>query len=158
MKRVVSILLAAMLMSLSAQFIEPRLLSVNADEPSPTEEMPMVEPESETRSDEDNDPEDIIILTEEMIAEQMESERRKYAGSSALMRLSTAAEVSYPITGTAGENLSWTLTEDGVFTINGTGAIPNYGYSGAPWYSHLSLVKEIDTNLRQEIFCFYLPT
>ena len=39
--------------------------------------------------------------------------------------------------GTCGENLTWTLTEDGVLTISGEGPMENYYYDNAPrapWY------------------------
>ena len=38
--------------------------------------------------------------------------------------------------GTCGEDLTWTLDDDGVLTIRGTGAMTSYSYYGAPWYSY----------------------
>ncbi len=37
--------------------------------------------------------------------------------------------------GTCGENLTWTLTEDGLLTISGTGEMTDYDYTGGPWRS-----------------------
>ena len=39
-------------------------------------------------------------------------------------------------TGTCGANLAWTLDDEGILTISGTGAMDNYTYEAhAPWYS-----------------------
>jgi len=39
------------------------------------------------------------------------------------------------------ENISWTLTDDGVLTISGNGQMPNFGWSAShPWGSNISSV------------------
>ncbi len=38
--------------------------------------------------------------------------------------------------GVCGDNLTWTLTADGVLTISGTGAMDDWSWNGAPWYSY----------------------
>jgi hypothetical protein len=46
------------------------------------------------------------------------------------------AEDTGVISGTCGNDLTWTLA-DGVLTISGTGNMKaNYGYRGAPWYAY----------------------
>jgi hypothetical protein len=42
------------------------------------------------------------------------------------------------VSGTCGENLTWIFNKkDGVLTISGNGAIPDYAYTNSnPWYSH----------------------
>ena len=46
--------------------------------------------------------------------------------------------------GTCGENLTWTLTDDGTMTISGTGAMDNYeSASDAPWYTNRTSVTAI---------------
>lgn len=42
--------------------------------------------------------------------------------------------------GTCGENVTWTLTSDGVLTISGEGAMADYYSSGAPWYSYQTYI------------------
>ena len=42
-----------------------------------------------------------------------------------------------------GTNLTWTLTEDGVLTIEGTGAMKNYSYNTMPWYANCSLIETV---------------
>jgi hypothetical protein len=46
--------------------------------------------------------------------------------------------------GTAGP-LTWTF-EDGTLTISGTGAMPDYNSSGAPWYSYRSSITTVVIN------------
>lgn len=38
--------------------------------------------------------------------------------------------------GSCGENLTWTLSEDGLLTISGQGAMKDYGFYGGPWVDH----------------------
>lgn len=39
-------------------------------------------------------------------------------------------------TGKCGENLTWTLYDDGLLSITGTGAMYNYGPYNRPWYTY----------------------
>jgi hypothetical protein len=39
-----------------------------------------------------------------------------------------------PLSGTCGNNLTWTLTDKGVLTIDGTGPMYDFPEEGAPWY------------------------
>ena len=51
-----------------------------------------------------------------------------------------------PVTsGTCGENLTWTLSEDGTLTISGTGNMSDYSYSGndAPWHPYSSQIVSV---------------
>lgn len=50
--------------------------------------------------------------------------------------------------GTCGENLTWTLTEDGVLSVSGSGKMADYSlysatYNPAPWYEHKSKIKTV---------------
>ena len=46
--------------------------------------------------------------------------------------------------GECGDNLIWTLDDDGVLTISGTGDMGNYYYHQyAPWYSNRSYIKSV---------------
>jgi hypothetical protein len=44
--------------------------------------------------------------------------------------------------GTTG-NLSWVLTRDSTLTINGSGAMANYGTNDMPWYSNKNKIKSV---------------
>ena len=50
--------------------------------------------------------------------------------------------------GTCGENLTWTLDDEGVLTISGSGIMENYVYdelggSSAPWYSYSENIESV---------------
>ena len=45
--------------------------------------------------------------------------------------------------GTCGDNVTWRLSDDGVLTISGTGAMEDYDIDNAPWYSFRSQVKSV---------------
>lgn len=46
--------------------------------------------------------------------------------------------------GSCGGSLTYTLTEDGVLTIAGTGAMTNYSYnSTAPWYANRAMISRV---------------
>ncbi len=59
-----------------------------------------------------------------------------------------SVKASATSSGTCGANLTWNLSNDGVLTISGTGAMTDYyGYSTkVPWYSSRSLIKTIVVN------------
>ena len=43
----------------------------------------------------------------------------------------------------ADDNLTWTLTSDGVLTISGEGAMQNCGGYSAPWYAYCSFITKV---------------
>ena len=45
--------------------------------------------------------------------------------------------------GTCGEHVYWTLTNDGTLTISGKGTMADYVWNGAPWYGFRSEVKTV---------------
>ncbi len=45
--------------------------------------------------------------------------------------------------GDCGDNLTWSLSNDGVLTVTGNGAMDNWLVSGEPWYSVRSDIKSI---------------
>ncbi len=45
--------------------------------------------------------------------------------------------------GAQGDNLTWTLTCDSVLTISGTGAMEDYDWNGAPWYSNINAIRSV---------------
>ena len=51
-----------------------------------------------------------------------------------------------PISGTCGDNLTWTLDEGGTLTLSGTGCISNIGTGSTivwPWESHFSDIQKV---------------
>ena len=46
--------------------------------------------------------------------------------------------------GTCGDNLNWTLDDEGTLTISGTGAMTDwYNLLDAPWYKNASIIKSV---------------
>ncbi len=46
--------------------------------------------------------------------------------------------------GTCGENLTWVLSDEGILTISGTGAMPDFdSYTATPWYDYRDQVTTI---------------
>ena len=70
-----------------------------------------------------------------------------YAGNnSALLDATLYFEMQYQriAAGSCGGNLRWSLMEDGVLKITGSGAMPDYSdASNAPWYRYGSRIKEV---------------
>ncbi len=60
---------------------------------------------------------------------------------------------AYVTNGTCGENLTWTLDDEGTLTISGTGAMTDWGsYSDTPWYDvqddiNAIIIKDGVTNI-----------
>ena len=52
------------------------------------------------------------------------------------------AELAEATSGTCGENLTWTLDNEGTLTISGTGAMTDYYYD-APWHSSSENIKSV---------------
>ena len=48
-------------------------------------------------------------------------------------KVNAAEEVA---SGEYGENATWTLTDDGVFTVSGTGTMTDFGFGKMPWQSY----------------------
>ena len=52
--------------------------------------------------------------------------------------------VASGICGKDGDNLTWTLDEQGMLTISGEGEMEDYWQAGtAPWYEHAESIKEV---------------
>ena len=64
---------------------------------------------------------------------------------SILLTLLTALPItaSAATSGTCGNNLTWTLADNGTLTISGTGDMWNWGYNGAPWYSSRAYIVNV---------------
>lgn len=53
------------------------------------------------------------------------------------------AEETAAASGTWGDNLAWTLAEDGTLTISGEGEMADAHHSDYPWYEFRSEIKTI---------------
>lgn len=52
-------------------------------------------------------------------------------------------EPDYPISGTCGTTLTWTLDASGDLTISGSGNMSNYSSNDAPWYPYRAVIKRV---------------
>ena len=55
----------------------------------------------------------------------------------------TVQAVDIVESGTCGDNLTWTLDDEGTLTISGDGAMKNYNMNGAPWDDERANVKQV---------------
>jgi len=60
-----------------------------------------------------------------------------------LFLLPTTAQADVVDSGTCGDNLTWSLTDDGTLTISGTGAMYDWNYDEKPWYDNCELVTAV---------------
>ncbi len=51
--------------------------------------------------------------------------------------------VSADVSGVCGDNLTWTLDDNGTITISGTGPMDNWTNSNQPWKKYLDSIKEV---------------
>ena len=61
----------------------------------------------------------------------------------AMLLCSVGASAETLASGSCGENLTWTLTEEGELIIEGEGEMTNYGPRQTPWFGHRTLIKQI---------------
>ena len=53
------------------------------------------------------------------------------------------ADITWPITGTCGSDLRWSLTEDGILTISGTGDMDDYYLNDPDWQEYAWHIRRI---------------
>ncbi|MBO4839091.1 MAG: leucine-rich repeat protein [Lachnospiraceae bacterium] len=56
-------------------------------------------------------------------------------------------EPSVVDSGTCGEGLTWTLYDDGLLQIEGSGEMTDYDSGGAPWYGYRGKIKSLDLDI-----------
>ena len=58
--------------------------------------------------------------------------------------LAETAETTYPVTGSCGENLTWSLDESGTLTVSGTGEMADYTADGGqPWAGYSAQISSL---------------
>ena len=60
-----------------------------------------------------------------------------------LVLVDTAWAAGVVDSGSCGDNVTWSLSDDGTLTISGKGRMQNYESYGAPWYGFCSQVKTV---------------
>ena len=98
-----------------------------------------------TAYDENQEQSEDTALEEPAVAEsdgETAETSEEEAGEEEQMRLQTASEGIID-SGTCGENLTWTLSEDGVLTISGTGEMQTEEIQNAYWYNERETITSI---------------
>lgn len=52
-------------------------------------------------------------------------------------------DISWPVSGTCGEDLTWTLDESGTLTVSGTGAMYDYYAEDPQWYDYVWNIRRV---------------
>ena len=61
-----------------------------------------------------------------------------------MLPVSAFAEATYPVTGSCGESLAWSLDENGTLTISGTGEMADYTADGGqPWAGYSAQISSL---------------
>lgn len=105
-----------------------------------TEETEVPEETEETEATEEVTEE----TTEETAEAEPTEETEEALPEAGVVEDVAALEAGVVASGTAGENLTWVLDEDGVLTISGQGKMPDYSTSSvAPWYGKRTKITSV---------------
>ena len=115
---------------------EPETIPETVPETVPETEpetVPETEPVTEPATEPETAPETTAETEPGLILAAAEAELEMEAAASTVIE-----------SGSCGDNLTWTLTNDGALTISGTGAMDNYLQIGfAPWYAYSSQICSV---------------
>ena len=122
---------------------------IEPETPEPVEPTAATEPETEPEAEEPAEPaeeSDTVTVEVEVEQEPIPAEDLENT-ETAILQAETAEEETATLmaySGTCGENVTWTLDDEGTLTISGTGAMSDYAEdSAAPWDSHRSQIKQV---------------
>ncbi len=65
-----------------------------------------------------------------------------------------AQEVSEVASGKCGEDIVWSLDEEGTLTLSGKGSMSTYSFFTSPWYSRRDEIKTIEIEDGITCICF----
>ena len=83
----------------------------------------------------------ITVMANELSNEQANSEEFIVYSDGNIIGDVASSEILH--SGTIGTNLQWSLDSDGLLTISGNGAMPDFYEYEQPWYNYSSLVKKL---------------
>ena len=123
-----------------AEQVEEIADSVEEDDPAEPELAQVAEPESAPEPEQAFEPEPVEGSANEESASSVEVPVEVFT-EDPIIEPEDAPALDGDASGTCGENLTWKLTDDGVLTISGTGAMWDYGtISETPWKSYRSSI------------------
>ena len=131
----------------------------NYEEPSeetveePEENQSAEEEQQNENQQDENQPSDEASVEEQDEETQDESDAEQAEEESELEELTSEGEELNAYSGTCGDNLTWTLSDDGTLTISGSGDMSNFVYyyddgqaysdDGQPWSGQRSSIKSV---------------
>ena len=68
--------------------------------------------------------------------------KQNYCGTITWVPMS-GVDDNLPSSGSCGKDLAWVLDADGILTISGTGAMPDYTYDSSPWRKYADSIKAV---------------
>ena len=109
------------------------------------ETVPETEPETVPETIPDTEPVTEPVTEPETVPETTAETEPGLILAAAEAELEMEAAASTVIeSGSCGDNLTWTLTNDGALTISGTGAMDDYSWNRyAPWYAYRSQIDSV---------------
>ncbi len=130
-----------------ALLTEELIEAEEAEEPAeePAEEEPEAEPEEleEEPAEEAADEEEAEEEAEEL-PQSADADSSLGEGAEELPEEEAIAETYAASSGSCGDNLTWTLSDSGVLTISGTGAMTSYNsVSSVPWYDSRDSIERV---------------
>ena len=158
MKKLFALLMA---LTMTVQLVMPAWADVVEDEPGETTEVveeveETTEAAEETEIPETTEVTEAVETTEEVTEETTEETEEETAEAEPTEETEevlpedevvedvAALAAGVVASGTAGENLTWVLGDDGVLTVSGQGSMPNYSTSSvAPWYSKRTKITSV---------------
>ena len=157
MKKLFALLMA---LTMTVQLVTPAWADAVEEGPEETTEAVEVVEETTEATEETEVPEETEAETEETEATEEVTEPEKTTEETAEAEPTEETEEALPeagvvedvaaleagavASGTAGENLTWVLGDDGVLTVSGQGSMPNYSTSSvAPWYSKRTKITSV---------------
>ncbi len=109
-------------------------VEVLAEEPAEEEEVEAEEPEEEPAEEPEEPAEEAEEEVEEL-PQSADADSSLGEGAEELPEEEAIAETYGASSGSCGANLTWTLSDNGVLTISGTGAMANFEWASSPWYA-----------------------
>lgn len=151
MKKLFALLMA---LTMTVQLVTPAWADAVEEGPEETTEAVEVAGETTEATEETEVPEETEAetketeateeVTEEVTEETVEETTEAEPTEDEVIEDVAALEAGVVTSGTCGENLTWTLEDDGVLTIKGTGEMCSYSSSfTAPWYSESARIKSV---------------
>ena len=109
--------------------------------PDPSSGEPQNADTTQTEAEKNEDA--LSLELQSVSAAQMQTVLENRANSSVILTVNNASEGSSGTCGAQGNNLTWTLYDNGELVISGTGDMADYGVAGSPWYEHRASITSV---------------